>query len=49
MAPGQSPTATATGTVDDGRSLTATVNGFVFMAANRPAPATATVPADAAQ
>jgi Tfp pilus assembly protein PilO len=51
VAPGASPTAgddaDATA-VERGKSLTATINGFVYMAANRPAPTTAAVPADAA-
>jgi len=46
VAPGESPTAQgANGSaVEEGRILTATVNGFVYMAANRPAPLAATVP-----
>jgi Tfp pilus assembly protein PilO len=52
IVPGQSPTAGQTAdttAVERGKSLSATVNGFVFMAANRPAAATATVPADATE
>ena len=52
IAPGASPTAGQSAdrsAVDSGRSLTATVNGFVYMAANRPAPVTATVPDVAAE
>lgn len=39
LAPGTSPTApkTSTATADDGRSLSTTLNGSVFMAVNRPA------------
>lgn len=50
MAPGASPTAgqDATSAVEDGSSLTTTVNGFVFMAANRQAATAATVPGDPA-
>lgn len=46
ITPGASPTAPegAEVSTEDGRSLTSTINGFVFMAANRPAPQTATVP-----
>lgn len=46
ITPGASPTAPegAEVSTEDGRSLTSTIDGFVFMAANRPAPQTATVP-----
>lgn len=51
LAPGVSPTATATkagaGSAEDGRSLTSTINGSVFMAVNRPV-ATAVVAPSAA-
>jgi Tfp pilus assembly protein PilO len=51
LAPGVSPTATATatkaGSAEDGRSLTSTINGSVFMAVNRPV-ATAVVAPPAA-
>ena len=49
LAPGTSPTAGEGGpSAADGSSLTTTIEGKVFMAANRPAPATASVPGEAA-
>lgn len=49
LAPGTSPSATesASTSTEDGRSLTTTINGFVYMAANRPTATAVTVPADA--
>jgi type IV pilus assembly protein PilO len=48
IALGQNPVKPAkTGTVDDGRSLSATVTAQVFMAANRPAATAVTVPGQA--
>jgi Tfp pilus assembly protein PilO len=46
MTPGESPAATNpdADAVAEGRRLTATVNGFAYMAAHRPEPITATVP-----
>jgi Tfp pilus assembly protein PilO len=46
LAPGTSPTAgkDATGNVEDGRTLTSTITGSVFMAANRPAAAPVVAP-----
>ena len=37
LAPGKSATDKSTGSADDGRSLTTTITGSVYMAANRPA------------
>lgn len=50
MAPGESPTAGEgdTSSIEAGNSLTTTVSGFVYMAANREAALTATVPGDPA-
>jgi hypothetical protein len=50
LAPGASPTAGEGGStnVEDGRSLTTTISGFVYMAANRPATTAVSVPGDAA-
>lgn len=50
LAPGANPVKKTTGTasVDDGKSLTTTVTGQVFMAANRPAVTPVTVPGQAA-
>ncbi|HWG95095.1 MAG TPA: hypothetical protein VNU66_12820 [Mycobacteriales bacterium] len=50
LVPGASPTTPRdadTSAVELGKSLSATINGFVFMAANRPPAVTATLPADA--
>jgi Tfp pilus assembly protein PilO len=47
IVPGLAPSsdqATGPAAMEEGRSLSATLNGYVFMAANRPAPFTATVP-----
>jgi Tfp pilus assembly protein PilO len=47
LTPGASPTAGNGGdssAVEQGRSLTASISGSIYMAANRPAPLTATVP-----
>jgi len=49
LTPGASPTAGEGATnVEDGRSLTTTISGFVYMAANRPAPSAVTMPGDVA-
>lgn len=49
LAPGTSPSASesATASVEEGRSLTTTINGFVYMAANRPTATAVNVPGDA--
>jgi Tfp pilus assembly protein PilO len=44
VVPGTSPTQEGDVSTEDGRNLTTTVKGLVFMAANRPAPTAATVP-----
>jgi Tfp pilus assembly protein PilO len=50
LTPGASPTAGegASTNVEDGRSLTTTISGFVYMATNRPAATAVSVPGDAA-
>ncbi|GAC1610051.1 MAG: hypothetical protein NVS3B26_14720 [Mycobacteriales bacterium] len=49
LAPGSNPVKPATaGAVDDGKTLTTTVTGMVFMAANRPPATAVTVPGQAA-
>ena len=46
VAPGSSPTSKTPANPDDGRSLTTSIEGLVFMAAQRPEAVTATVPVD---
>lgn len=48
VTPGASPTDQGETSAEDGRSLTTQITGFVFMAADRPAALTATVPGDPA-
>lgn len=45
VAPGTSPTDKSTKSTDDGRTLSATITGDVYMAGNRPAAAAPTAPA----
>jgi len=47
ISPGASPTDTGETSTEDGRSLSTQISGIVFMAANRPPAAAATVPGDA--